>query len=66
MDYNLWIITEVEDDYLLNQISRIADREKIKMIICNVNGLYSRIYNQLGEFTVIDKNGEEPAEIMVK
>ena len=66
LDYDLWIITEVEDDYLLNQISRIAEAHKIKLVIGNVNGVFSRVFNQFGEFTVLDKNGEEPGEIMVK
>ena len=47
--------------------SKFCRDNKIKLIVSNVCGVYARVINDFGEsFTVLDKNGEEPMEIVIK
>jgi hypothetical protein len=47
--------------------SKFCRENKIKLIVSNVCGVYARVMNDFGDsFVVLDKNGEEPIEIVIK
>jgi len=49
---------------LLNQFCR---SKKIKFIAASVDGVFARCFNDFGEhFEILDKNGEETPELIIK
>jgi hypothetical protein len=47
--------------------SRFCRKNKVKLIVSSVNGVYARLLNDFGdEFIVVDKNGEEALEVIIK
>jgi hypothetical protein len=47
--------------------SAFCRKHKIKFIVSSVEGLFARLINDFGEeFEVLDKNGEQGNEVMVK
>jgi hypothetical protein len=48
-------------------VNNYCRKHGVKVIIADVNGAYSKLFVDLGEkFEVIDKNGEEIHELMIK
>lgn len=48
------------------KISKICKAKNIKFISADCKSAYCRLINDFGQFTVLDKNGEEPVEVMLK
>ncbi len=62
--YSLVFISE----FSLNDQKRLAGlcrESKIKFTSADCRGAYCRLVNDFGEFTVLDKNGSEPTEVML-
>ncbi|KAL1140470.1 hypothetical protein AAG570_000402 [Ranatra chinensis] len=48
------------------KISRITHSNGIRLIIASVRGVFAQVFCDFGEnFTVVDKNGEDPGEFMI-
>ncbi|KAL4506801.1 hypothetical protein ABPG72_001222 [Tetrahymena utriculariae] len=66
-DYNIVVLTEVismKKQILINEFCRSRG---IKFISADVLGPWCRLFNDFGDqFEVIDKNGEDPQEVMIK
>ena len=65
-DYNVVIITDafLDTQMLVNDTCR---KNNIKFISADVKGIFCRIFNDFGdEFEVIDKDGDEIKEVMIK
>jgi molybdopterin/thiamine biosynthesis adenylyltransferase len=65
-DYTVIFVTELPytDQIKLNNFCR---DNKIKFISADCNGPYARLFNDFGsEFEVLDKNGEDPTEVMIE
>ena len=65
-DYDVIILTEanLSTQKLVNDYAR---EHGTKFISADVNGVFCRVFNDFGdEFEVIDKNGEEIKEVMIK
>jgi hypothetical protein len=58
------------DVYNYNELicwNNLCRTHSIKLIVANVNAVYGRIINDFGnEFTVVDKNGEDIPDVMIK
>lgn len=55
------------DHYQLREINETCRKHKIAMISAFQNGLFGKVFNDFGpEFTVLDKDGEELQEVMIK
>ncbi|CAI2384890.1 unnamed protein product [Moneuplotes crassus] len=65
-DYDVVIMTEASlDSQIL--VDNYCREHNTKFISADVNGVFCRIFNDFGdEFEVIDKNGEETKELMIK
>lgn len=65
-DYTL--IVAVNSDYALQkELDKFCRKNKIFFIGCDCTGPFSRVFLDLGEkFEVLDKNGEELQEMMIK
>lgn len=49
------------------KINEECRKKNIKFILCDAKGPFSYLFNDFGpQFEVADKNGEEPAEVMIK
>ena len=47
-------------------INEYCREKKIKFISCDVNGVFSKVFNDFGQdFEVLDKNGEETVELFI-
>ncbi len=65
-DYTVVVMTEssLETELLVNNY---CNKHKIKFICCDVNGVFTRVFCDFGkEFEVLDKNGEECNEMIIK
>ena len=61
------MISEYQTNETLSAWGEYCRVNKIKIIIASVQGTFGRIFNDWGEeFTVLDKNGEEVPEVMIK
>jgi len=64
--YNIVILTEA-DDATIKAVNAFCRKRNIKLIVADTYGPFARIFNDFGnEFTVVDKNGEEAQEVMIK
>jgi molybdopterin/thiamine biosynthesis adenylyltransferase len=64
--YNLVFVTEMslKEQFILNSKCRALN---IKFISAECRGAYFRMLNDFGDkFEVLDKNGEEPVEVIIK
>jgi hypothetical protein len=46
-------------------LAAMCSEKKVKFISADCRSAYCRLVNDFGEFTVLDKNGEEPTEVML-
>lgn len=44
-------------------LAMMCREKKVKFISADCRSAYCRLVNDYGEFTVLDKNGEEPTEV---
>jgi len=64
--YSVIIVTDLNPRATL-LLSEFARKYKIKFILAEARGVCCRVFNDFGEsFTVLDKDGEEPIEVMIK
>jgi len=65
---NLDVIILTEADYeTISFVDQYCHSKSKKFILANLNGVYGRVFCDFGpDFTVLDKNGEELQEVMLK
>jgi ubiquitin-activating enzyme E1 len=64
--YDIVLVTETSFETQLH-INKFTRENGIKFISADCMGPYSRLFNDFGsKFEVLDKNGEEPTEVMIK
>ncbi|CAD8207678.1 unnamed protein product [Paramecium octaurelia] len=65
--FDIAILTDVYDYNELICWDNLCRAHQIKLIIANANSVYGRIINDFGaEFKVIDKNGEDIPDVLIK
>ncbi|CAD8118277.1 unnamed protein product [Paramecium sonneborni] len=65
--FDIAILTDVYDYNELICWDNLCRTHNIKLIISNANSVYGRIINDFGnEFKVIDKNGEDIPDVLIK
>jgi ubiquitin-activating enzyme E1 len=63
--YTLVLATDISHSEQL-KLSAFCLEKKVKFISADCFGAACRITNDYGKFEVLDKNGEEPVEVMIK
>jgi len=60
------ILTEADYETILS-VNEFCRKHNIKFITCDCYGVFGRMFNDFGaEFTVLDKNGNDYKELLVK
>ena len=62
------VVILTEADYeTINAVNEFCHKRNIKFISCDTYGVFGRVFNDFGEqFTVMDKNGDELKEMLIK
>lgn len=63
--YTIVLATEISFEEQL-KISKICREKGVKFVSADCLGAACRMTNDYGKFEVLDKNGEEPVEVMIK
>ena len=65
-DYTVVIMTESSYAKMI-AVNDFCRKHGVKFISCDVRGVFARIFNDFGsEFEILDKDGEELQDVMVK
>jgi len=65
-NYDVVILTECSHEQII-AVNRVCRKHGKKLICVDVNGVFGRVFNDFGDsFEVLDKNGEELQDCMIK
>jgi molybdopterin/thiamine biosynthesis adenylyltransferase len=65
-NFDVIILTDV-DNSTAKVVNQFCRKRGIKFIVADCHGVFARVFNDFGEkFEVLDKNGEELQDVMIK
>eukprot|EP00347_Sterkiella_histriomuscorum_P007708 403347869 len=66
-DLKVVVLTELYESSFVNEVNRICREKGIQFIYACQNGVFSKVFTDFGkEFIVLDKDGEELQEVLIK